>query len=196
MGPDAPDDGDALPDGGDPTSDIDPGEAFSFIVFGDLNGGGCEKNDRVHRLVERMLQTDAVFFVQTGDVIDGYGDTSCFGAEPAGGPCVGASDSADIGSQLAPLMNAPNPAGLNASYFPVRGDQLDPDGTTYITLGTGGALTDGNTSDWFTARTFRDWTTYSDYERMTTYLRISVSGAAVTGEVVTLSGETVDKFQR
>ncbi|MBW1872592.1 MAG: hypothetical protein JRJ19_11030, partial [Deltaproteobacteria bacterium] len=95
------------PGPGDPGADQGPQESFSFIVFGDLNGGGCEKNERLNRLVGLMLGTDASFFVQTGDVIDGYGDTSCFGSLPDGCPCNTGDESANMRDQLAPLMNAP-----------------------------------------------------------------------------------------
>ena len=87
--------------------------------------------------------------------------------------------------------------GHNHAYertHPVVGDQLDENGTTYITVGTGGAYTDGNDPDWFTARSYQDWTTYGNYEEMTTYLRVTVDGTEVSGEVVTLSGGVVDQF--
>ncbi len=386
---------DAGTDGGDRPGDQDPAAPFSFVVFGDLNGGGCAKNERLHRLVADMLQTDASFFVQTGDVIDGYGDTSCFGDEPGACPCNGESESANMRQQLLPLMEAGTPAGMQASYYQVmgnhdgnwgsdwypdpcgggicdllgldnagiaatyinhgptldapgffphqlshgdicalsqdqsghpgdffysfshgnslfivlalmedyygmlncnghpgydscedyctdlslledstranncysvyqydwlvhelqtagaehenifvfahapllgsgdnhgptagaeyyrslleahnvklylnghnhayershavRGNEQDPNGTMYITVGSGGALTDGNSTDWYTARSYQDWTTYGDYEQMTTYLKISVDGASITGEVVTLAGNSVDQFSR
>jgi len=381
------------PGPGDPGGDQGPQDTFSFIVFGDLNGGGCEKNERLNRLVDLMLATDAGFFFQTGDVIDGYGDTSCFGAVPDGCPCNSTDESANMRGQLTPLMNAPVPQGLNTAYFqvignhdgnwgsdwypdpcgggicdvlglddaginatylthpdtlnaagfyahtlkhgpicnleqgqsghpgdffysfsygnslfivlslmedyygmfncnshpgydsceeycsdlslledsqragycysvyqydwlvnvlqqaaashehifvfahapllssgenhgatagadyyrallesygvkiyfnghnhayerthPVLGDQQDVNGTTYITVGSGGALTDTNSSDWFTAKSYQDWTTYGNYEQMTTYLRVTVDGSSVAGEVVTLSGTVVDQF--
>jgi len=62
--------------------------AFSIVVFGDLNGGGCDRNDRVNRIVQKMnAETGIDFFISTGDIIDGFPDnngdiTSCFATDP------------------------------------------------------------------------------------------------------------------
>ncbi len=369
-------------------------EPFSFIVFGDLNGGDCAKNIRLNHLVALMADRDADLYLQTGDLIDGYGDTSCFAVEPPG--CNSGEESGNIREQLAPLLDrAPKP-GLQASFYPiignhddnwgsgwypdpcgqgicdflgldttsvmstylthgpevdgeglfphslhhgdvcsldpdesghpddffysfdyrnstfivlrlnddwygmlscngshpgydsceeycadtallldddrnancysieqydwlvgelrraqlvsehifvfahapllgngdnhgptagaaqyrtlleahdvevffnghnhayerthaVRGDALDPTGTVYITTGVGGALTDGNMRDWFTAATYSDWTSYGNQASMTTYLEVTVDGAAISGEVVSLVDGVVDTFER
>ncbi|MBV1862723.1 MAG: metallophosphoesterase, partial [Nannocystaceae bacterium] len=87
--------------------------------------------------------------------------------------------------------------GHNHAYertVPVRGGVEDADGTHYVTVGTGGAFTDTISGNEFTAHSYREWTTYGDYEQMTTYLRVHVDGAGVTASVVTLAGDSVDEF--
>ncbi|MBW2262514.1 MAG: metallophosphoesterase [Deltaproteobacteria bacterium] len=119
---------DALVDpGGDPGPDADaatdmdaPDEPFSFIVFGDLNGGGCEKNDRFHRLVELMAARDPAFFIHTGDIIDGYGTTSCFAREPD--ECGDGAQSGNMAAQFSPLVDRAPVTGLSASFYPVIGN--------------------------------------------------------------------------
>ncbi len=126
SGTDADSDGDSDTDSdsdtdGDTDTDTDAGP-FSFVVFGDLNGGGCDKNERFHRLVDRMTQVDASFFLHTGDIIDGYGDTSCFDTLPSSTECIGQEESGNMAEQFAPLMEAGAPDGLNASFFPAIGN--------------------------------------------------------------------------
>jgi len=380
---------------GGSTTATDPAEPFSFVVFGDLNGGGCDKNDRFHRLVPMMLAAQPEFVIHTGDVIEGYGEDSCFGAQPGGTECNDDNESGNMAQQMAPLVNAPHDPELAAAFYPVignhdgnwgsgwypdpcgggicallgldamgiaqtyvdHGDTLDvagfaahnldhgdicgldasssghsedfyyafpfrnsyfivlslsedfsgmldcnggapgfdscaeycsapelrldetrnancynvyqydwltaelmaaskaydhifvfahapllgsgeshlpnsdaptyralfdtygvdaffnghnhayertvpvragvqdPDGTHYITVGSGGALTDTIAGNAYTARSYQDWTSYGEYESMTTYLQVSVDGSSVNGTVVTLAGETVDEFQ-
>ena len=375
----------------DEVVDSDDGP-LRFIVFGDLNGGGCEKNDRLNRLMALMVDADADLYLQTGDLIDGYGDTSCFASDPGG--CSPGIQGANMAEQFSPLLTRAPRDGLEATFYPiignhddnwgsgwypdpcgegiceflgmdtselmstylthgplldgeglhphsldhgdvcslessesghpddffysfdfrgstfivlkmnddnygmlscngghpgfdsceeycgdlgllldadrhsdcydveqydwlvgelrraqtasgnifvfahapllgngdshlptagntqyralleqydvdiyfnghnhayerthaVRGDQLDPTGTAYITTGVGGALTDGTTVDWFTAATYSDWTTYADAESMTTYLEITVDGPSISGRVISLGDGLVDEF--
>jgi len=107
---------------------------FSFIVFGDLNGGGCERNDRVDRLVQEMAQEVGIsFFVSVGDLIDGYVDgngyTLCFHTDPViagvSNPCSGTIPSGSVSQILAPLKDRPPVGGLAASFFPVIGNHDD-----------------------------------------------------------------------
>lgn len=56
--------------------------------------------------------------------------------------------------------------------------------------GLGGALTETNTGDWFTAATYRDWSRYNEQEKMTTYLLITVDGAQGSGEVISPGVDT------
>lgn len=379
---------------GGTTSGPDPSDPFSFIVFGDLNGGGCDKNDRFHRLVPMMLDADPAFTVHTGDIIEGYGAESCFGSQPADTSCNDDNESGNMAQQMAPLLEATHDPELRASFFPVIGNhdgnwgsnwypdpcgggicellglnsagiaetyvdhgdtfqapgfashnlnhgdicgldqgssghpedfyyafpfrnsyfimlrlhedfsgmldcngatpgydscaeycsapelrldeqrnsacysvfqydwltaeleaaseayahvfvfahaplmgsgenhgpnsdasayralfdqygvdaffnghnhayertvplrngKQDPEGTHYITVGTGGALTDTISGDAFTAYSYQEWTGYGDYEEMTSYLEVSVDGGSVSASVVTLSGATVDSF--
>ena len=111
-----------------------PAESFSFVVFGDFNGGGCARNDRVNRLVDMMAENeaDAAFYMSTGDIIDGYwsGDsTSCFATDPATiraaaqcGPGIPNGNMADI---LTPLKLRPPVEGLNASFYLALGNHDD-----------------------------------------------------------------------
>jgi len=386
-------------DGDDDDSDSDPDTEtelpapFEFVVFGDLNGGGCEKNERLNRLMALMVAEDADLYLQTGDLIEGYGDASCFASNPGG--CQEGAESGNMAGQFETLLSRPPRAGLQATFYPVignhddnwgsgwypdpcgegiceflgmdttevmstflthgpvldgegllphsldhgdvcsldpaesghpddffysfdhesstfivlrmnddtdgmlscngdhygydtceeycadldllldanraadcydieqydwlvgelrraqtvsenifvfahapllgngsdhepaaghaqyralledfdvdiyfnghshayerthavRGDQLDPTGTAYVTTGVGGALTDTNIVDWFTAATYADWTTYGDRDSMTTYMVISVDGASISGRVVSLADGVVDAFE-
>ncbi len=114
-----------VPDGG-----VDE---FTFIVFGDLNGGGCDRNDRVHQNVVRMAaEPDIAFYVQTGDIIDGSlngSGTSCFASDPQSvlgvSACGSGIPNGNMASILAPLKErAPFP-GLPVSYFQALGNHDD-----------------------------------------------------------------------
>ncbi len=111
-----------------------PTHSFSFIVFGDFNGGGCDRNDRVARIIEKMSQEEGIdFYLSTGDLIDGFanGDgqiTSCFATDPAtvnGLGCEPGVDNGNMRALLAPLMSKPPAAGLQFSFYPVIGNHDD-----------------------------------------------------------------------
>ncbi len=116
------------------------GEDFSFIVFGDFNGGGCERNDRVNRLVQKIASEEgqAAFYMSTGDLIDGYwsgNQTVCFATDPAlirpdaaCGPGVPNGNMADI---LAPLKLRPPMDGLNSSFYFALGNHDDNWGSNW-----------------------------------------------------------------
>lgn len=112
---------------------------FSFVVFGDLNGGGCDRNQRALATVDMMAAEAGVdFYISTGDLIDGYDTTSCFAANPAdhvsGGGC--GSTEADpvrraaldgnVKALLKPIKeDLPVKPGLAASFYPVVGNHDD-----------------------------------------------------------------------
>jgi hypothetical protein len=78
----------------------------------------------------------------------------------------------------------------------IRGAAVDQGGTTYITVGSGGALVDGVNGDWFTAATYQKWTSWGDAEGNTTYVKMHVAGDSVTGAVKSLAqgDAAVDSF--
>ncbi len=107
-----------------------PGDAFKFVIFGDMNGGGCERNQRVAGLVNDIAQEeDIAFYISTGDFIDGYigsdGTTMCFASDPSTDPeaqangCLPEGNIADI---LSPLKDRAPVEGLAASFYPVIGN--------------------------------------------------------------------------
>jgi hypothetical protein len=133
---------------GSPTTDADDttgahdttgaDSTFSFIVFGDLNGGGCARNSRVQRVVERMaLEQDIAFYVQTGDIIDGAvqsdGSAVCFGGDPvdlnAADDCGDGIDNGNMARMLAPIKDRQPAAGLVSAYYPVIGNHDDNRGS-------------------------------------------------------------------
>jgi hypothetical protein len=107
---------------------------FSFVVFGDLNGGGCERSSRAQRIVDAIArESDAAFVVQIGDLIDGYVDpdsntTTCFAQDP--GKVAGLSRCpngaiGNVAELLRPLKTRTPPAGLVTAYFQVIGNHDD-----------------------------------------------------------------------
>ncbi len=115
-------------------------QAFRFVVFGDFNGGGCERNARVQALIDRVAQEpDIAFYVSTGDLIDGYAEadgriTSCFATDPASidpaNTCANAPNGS-VKQMLAPLLNRAPVAGLGASFYPVLGNHDDNWGSNW-----------------------------------------------------------------
>ena len=76
----------------------------------------------------------------------------------------------------------------------VRGDAVDPTGTTYVTVSPSGALVDGNAGDWFTAATWADWADWGDADAMAVHVLVTVDGATATGRTVSLAAGVVDEF--
>ena len=114
--------------------------AFSFIVFGDFNGGGCDRNDRVNRIIQKMDgEANIDFFISTGDLIDGYpesnGDiTSCFATDPFtinASSCGPDIPNGNVKEMLAPLMNRTPQTGLEFSFYPTVGNHDDNWGSNW-----------------------------------------------------------------
>jgi hypothetical protein len=91
--------------------------------------------------------------------------------------------------------------GHNHAYersFRLRGETQSDSGTSYITVGTAGALTNGVNGNWFTEASYHDWTHYGDQDynrKMTTYLKITVDGDRISGEVYSVGmDQIVDTF--
>jgi hypothetical protein len=142
---------------------------FSFVVFGDLNGGGCSRNERAVNTVDMMAaETGVDFYISTGDLVDGYDTTSCFAASPAdqltGGGCGStepdpirrAALDGNVKALLKPIKeDLPVKAGLSASFYPVVGNHDDNWGSGWYPdpCGTGicefiGAHPDVNKEPW------------------------------------------------
>lgn len=97
---------------------------FKFIVFGDFNGGGCDRNARVESIVNSMSQEEGIaFFVSTGDLIDGYGQydgsTSCFASKPSTNSqfTTVCSPEGNIAEIMSPIKDRCPPAGLEAHFI-------------------------------------------------------------------------------
>ncbi|MCP4024638.1 MAG: hypothetical protein GY729_22550 [Desulfobacteraceae bacterium] len=109
--------------------------AYSFVVFGDLNGGGCERNDRVNRLVQHIQERepDAAFYMSTGDIIDGYwnsnSQTACFATDPAlirpEADCGSDIPNGNMAQILSPLKDRPPFDGLSSSFYLALGNHDD-----------------------------------------------------------------------
>jgi beta-lactam-binding protein with PASTA domain len=135
------------------------GNPFSFIVFGDFNGGGCARNTRVASIVSSMNQEANIdFFISTGDIIDGYGQgdnsTTCFASNPSSNSSFTktCSPEGNMAQILAPLKNRTPPTGLNATFFPVIGNHDDNFGSNWYPDPCGDGICDflaPNTPDTF-----------------------------------------------
>jgi hypothetical protein len=123
-----------------PEADASP---FTFVVFGDMNGGACERNGYVGRLVTRMAAEPNVdFFVSTGDVIDGWKEdagTLCFAATPASA-CSGTAPTGNVAAILAPIKNRLPVAGLVSSFFLTIGNHDDNWGSDWYPDPCGGGI--------------------------------------------------------
>lgn len=115
-------------------------QAYSFIVMGDLNGGGCERNDRVARVVEKIdAEAGIDFFISTGDLIDGYPEnngniSSCFATDPFdvnGSTCPQGIPNGNVKAMLSPLMDRVPKAGLDFAFYPVIGNHDDNWGSNW-----------------------------------------------------------------
>jgi hypothetical protein len=134
------------PAGGGGNAGAPPAGAFSFVVFGDLNGGGCERNAIASQVVAKMAQEPNVaFFVSTGDIIDGWveddGGTACFGATPSP-TCAGGQPAGNIAALFAPIKERAAVPGLSASFYPVIGNHDDNWGSGWYPDPCGGGICD------------------------------------------------------
>jgi len=105
---------------------------FKFIVFGDFNGGGCDRMSRVSKIVDDMSNAkDIAFYVSTGDIIDGYnqddGSTTCFASQPSTNSSskTVCSPEGNIAQVLSPLKDRCPVDGLETSFYPVIGNHDD-----------------------------------------------------------------------
>jgi hypothetical protein len=123
--------------------DATAGSPFTFLVFGDMNGGACERNQYVGRLVTRMAAEPNVdFFVSTGDLIDGWTEsqgTLCFAGNPSGA-CSGGEPTGNVAALLAPLKSRPPVAGLVSSLFLTIGNHDDNWGSDWYPDPCGGGI--------------------------------------------------------
>lgn len=126
--------------GGGSDATVEPGTPFSFLVYGDSRAGGSDcSGNQVHiSLVAQMeAEPDVSFVVHVGDMVTGYGDTTCFADN---GSCTGADDYGSLASIIAPLQSRPAVGGLPASFFPVIGNHEE--GSDWYPDPCGGVICD------------------------------------------------------
>jgi hypothetical protein len=96
---------------------------FTFVVFGDMNGGACERNGYVGRVVTRMAaEPDVDFFISTGDIIDGWKEnagTLCFAATPTPA-CSDGAPAGNVAALLAPHQEPASGRGPRLRVLPHR----------------------------------------------------------------------------
>jgi len=116
-----------------------------------LNGGGCDRNDRVNRIVQKMnAETGIDFFISTGDIIDGFPDnngdiTSCFATDPFtinGSNCANGINNGNMKQLLAPIMDRTVAPGLEFSFYPVVGNHDDNWGSGWYPSPCGDGICD------------------------------------------------------
>ncbi len=110
-------------------------EEFEFVVFGDFNGGDCARNERVQKAIDAMAAEDVAFFVQTGDLIDGYGTTSCFASDPSEvlqtASCSNGIPNGNVAEMLSAIKNRAAVEGLVSAFYPVIGNHDDNWGSNW-----------------------------------------------------------------
>ncbi len=115
-------------------------QPFSFVVMGDFNGGGCARNDRVQRAINRVSEIPNIdFFISTGDIVDGYiegtNQTTCFATDPVIGAgttgCSNGVPNGNIKEMLAPIKTRTPKPGLVASYYQTIGNHDDNWGSNW-----------------------------------------------------------------
>ena len=115
---------------------------FKFIVFGDFNGGGCDRNGRVKEIIKNMASVKNIaFYISTGDLIDGYiledDSTTCFASNPAtqlpnSFACTSRGlPAGNLAEIMSPIKDRTPVADLEASFYPVIGNHDDGWGKWY-----------------------------------------------------------------
>jgi hypothetical protein len=102
-------------------------EPFSFLVFGDNNGGGQQTLSNLGTLVNLMSKEPAAFVIKTGDMIDGYTTDITFSS---------------FKSKMQPLMSKTPTSGLPTFFFPVIGNHDDNWGSDWYPDPTNGGICD------------------------------------------------------
>jgi len=128
---------------------------YSFIVFGDFNGGGCDKLSRINEAITMMASEDNIdFFASTGDIIDGYLESNptgesaaCFGRNPLEynigvSTCNNGVDDGNMHSIIAPINERDAVEGLKSSFYLALGNHDDNWGSNWYPDPCGGGICD------------------------------------------------------
>jgi len=88
--------------------------------------------------------------------------------------------------------------GHNHSYertWPLKGLSKNPSGVVYITVGPAGAKADAITGAAFTAASYKNWTTYTNQEKMSGYMLMKVKDdGTVEGRRMGITNNVQDTF--
>jgi hypothetical protein len=140
-----------------PNIDYTLDKDFSFIVFGDFNGGGCNRLSRVTEAITMMADEENIdFFASTGDIIDGYveanptgNSATCFGKDPLAQSELGLSscnmqgvDDGNMHTIIAPINERPAVDGLASSFYLALGNHDDNWGSNWYPDPCGGGICD------------------------------------------------------
>ena len=98
---------------------------FSFLAYGDNRSGGapdCSANAIHIGLINRMVNENAPFVFNLGDMVTGYSNTTNW---VQNGACTGAANYGSLKNMITPLQNKTPPPGVPASFIPVIGNHDD-----------------------------------------------------------------------